>query len=174
MNKMLEVIRKRRSIRSYQSKEVEEEKVREILKAAMFAPSANHRRPWEFVVVREKESREKLAQATPWASFVAQAPVVLVVCAQESLSREWLEDAAIVGGYIYLEAVNQGLGTCWVQIRGSTTPKGESAEDYVRQLLGIPADYRVVALFPLGYPQQTPPPHLESEFEEEKIHFNKW
>ena len=171
---MLEVIKERRSIRSYLPKPVEKEKIEEILKAASFAPSANHLRPWQFVVVEDKEIKEKLSRATPWASFAAQAPVVIVVCADEDFSDQWLEDSAIVGAHLYLETVNQGLGTCWIQIREASTPEGSDAEDYVRQLLKIPQNFRVVALFPLGYPAQTLPEHSEKEFAREKIHPEKW
>ena len=161
---MLEVIKKRRSVRAYQEKPVEEEKIWEILKAVQMAPSANHRRPWEFVVVQDKNLKEKLSQATPWGGFISQAPVAIVLCADEEKSRHWLEDAAIAGGYLYLEATNQGLGTCWVQVRGSKTEKGEESEGYVRNLLGIPQNFRVVAIFPLGYPAEYPEPHQEGEF----------
>jgi len=171
---MLEVIKKRRSVRAYQEKPVEEERVGEVLKAVQMAPSANHRRPWEFVVVKDRGLKEKLSQATSWGSFINQAPVAIVLCADEEKSRHWLEDAAIVGGYLYLEATNQGLGTCWVQVRGSKTEKGEGSEEYVRNLLGIPQNFRIVAVFPLGYPAEKPLPHRESEFNQSKIHKEKW
>ncbi len=171
---MLEVIKKRRSVRAYQEKPVEEEKIWEILKAVQMAPSANHHRPWEFVVVQDKNLKEKLSQATPWGGFISQAPVAIVLCADEEKSRHWLEDAAIVGGYLYLEVTNQGLGTCWVQVCGSKTEGGEESEEYVRNLLGIPQNFQVVAVFPLGYPAQHLEPHQESEFEEEKVHLEKW
>jgi len=171
---MLEVIKKRRSVRAYQEKPVEDEKILEILKAGQMAPSANHRRPWEFVVVKDEDLREKLSQASPWGSFIAQAPVAIVLCVDEGKSREWLEDAAIVGGYLYLEATNQGLGTCWVQVRDSKNSQGKPAEEEVRSLLGIPQNFRVIAIFPLGYPAEQPLPHQESEFDQSKVHEEKW
>ena len=171
---MLEVIKKRRSVRAYQEKPVEEERIWEVLKAVQMTPSANHRRPWEFVVVQDKNLKEKLSQAILWGSFINQAPVAIVLCADEEKSRHWLEDAAIAGGYLYLEATNQGLGTCWVQVRDSKTEKGEESEEYVRNLLGIPQNFRVVAIFPLGYPAEQPLPHRESEFNQNKIHKEKW
>ncbi len=161
-------------MRAYQEKPVEDEKVLEILKAAQMAPSANHRRPWEFVVVKDKGLREKLSQASRWGSFIAQAPVAIVLCADEGKSREWLEDAAIVGGYLYLEATNQGLGTCWVQVRDSKSSQGKPAEEEIRNLLGIPQNFRVIAIFPLGYPAEQIAPHQESEFDQSKVHEEKW
>lgn len=171
---MLKAIRYRRSVRSFTSKPVEKEKIEEILKAVMFTPSANHRRPWEFVVVKDNRVKDKLSQATPWASFAKEAAVIIVVCANEAASREWLEDASIVGAHIYLEATNQGLGTCWIQIRDSVTPDGRKAEEYVRKILGIPQEFRVVALFPIGYPSDQLSPHSDKEFEKDKLHFDHW
>lgn len=171
---MLDVIKKRRSIRRYLPREVEEEKIIEILKAAMFSPSANHRRPWEFIVVKDSKTRNKLSLSTNWSSFAGGAPVVIVVVSDETKSREWLEDASIVGEHIYLEATNQGLGTCWVQIRDSKRPNGDGAEDYVRSLLGIPSNFRVVCLMPIGYPAEELPEHSDTEFEQSKLHQEKW
>ncbi|MDD3531857.1 MAG: nitroreductase family protein [Candidatus Shapirobacteria bacterium] len=171
MNKVAEVIRKRRSVRAYQDRPVEEEKIEAILKAAQFAPSANHKNPWRFWVVRNKEVLNQLSQATPWGSFIAQAPLAIVVCADEALSREWLEDAAISGAHIYLEAVNQGLGTCWVQNRDSKTNRGESSEAYIKNILDIPDNFRVIATFPIGYPAEKKPPHSDQDYEKDKVHF---
>jgi len=171
---MLRVIRQRRSNRSYQDRLVEDEKIEEILKAVQFAPSANHRQSWELVVVKDKEIKQRLSQVTPWGSFIAQSPVAIVVCSDEKESREWLEDASIVGAHIYLEVANQGLGTCWVQVRGSQTEAGKDSESCVRQLLDIPGNLRVVAIFPIGYPAEEKPEHTDKEILSEKIHKNKW
>ena len=171
---MLKVVKKRRSIRSYLSKPVEEEKVKAILTSVMFSPSANHLRPWELVVVKDKELIKKLSSATAWGSFAAGAPVVIVVCADVNLSENWLEDASIVGAHIYLEVTNQGLGTCWVQIKGYQAGDGQDSEKCVRKLLNIPDRFRVLSLFPIGYPAKELPEHSESEFDQSKIHTNQW
>jgi len=171
---MLSVIKKRRSVRSFLSKAVEDEKIEEVLKVASFSPSANHLKPWQFIVVKDVEVRKKLSLASPWGHFVAKSPVVIVVCADESISSEWIEDCSVVGAHIYLEVVNQGLGTCWVQIRGAKTTEGENAEDYVKNLLDIPKGFRVLSLFPIGYPEKIPSSHSETELERRKIHSGKW
>jgi nitroreductase len=167
---MLKIIKKRRSIRKYQEKEVGEEKLNEILKAAMFSPSAAHRKPWEFVVVKDLQIKEKLSQATPYAGFAQDTPVVLVICADETKSIRWVEDCAIVVENIYLEATNQGLGTCCVQIRETKTPRGGSGEEYVRKIIKAPENIRVLCLMPLGYPAEQKEEHSDLEFEEIKIH----
>ena len=171
---MLSIVKKRRSVRSFLSKAVEDEKIEEVLKAASFSPSANHLKPWQFIIVRDAEVKKKLSLASPWGYFVAKSSVVIVVCADESISCEWIEDCSVVGAHIYLEVVNQGLGTCWVQIRGAKTIGGENAEDYVKKLLDIPRGFRVLSLFPIGYPGKIPPSHSGAELEREKIHSGKW
>lgn len=171
---MLEIIKKRRSVRDYQKKEVEEEKINEILKAAMFAPSAHHRRPWEFVVVQNSETIKKLSEATNWSDFIRKAPLVIVLCANEKYDPCWVEDLSIAGAHIYLETVNQGLGTCWVEIRGGKGRGGKDAEEYVKNMLTIPSSVRVLCLMPIGYPAEKKEEHKESEFETKKIHKEKW
>ncbi len=170
MNKIAGAIRKRRSIRAYQNKPVEAEKLEAILKSAQFAPSANHKNPWQFWVVKNKKILTQLAQATPWGLFIAQAPLAIVVCADETLSREWLEDVSIVGAHIYLEATNQGLGTCWVQNRGSKTPQEKDSEKYIRNLLNISDNFRVLATFSIGYSAEEKPPHSDRDYQEGRIH----
>lgn len=171
---MLEVIKKRRSVRKFLSKKVEEEKLEEVLKAAMFGPSAKHRRPWEFVVVKDKDLKEKLSQTTPYASFAKEASVVLVVCADEKKDGRWVESTAIITENIYLEATNQGLGTCFVQIRDTKTPQGDDGETYVKNLIKAPANIRVLCLMPIGYPKETVSEHKEEEFERGKIHYEAY
>jgi len=163
---MLKTIKKRRSIRQFLDKDIKEEKVEEILKAAMTAPSAHNRRPWRFWLVRDKEKKEKLAQIQPWASFVAGAPVVLVIGSEED--KHWVENCAVAAALVYLEATNQGLGTCWVQVRGMKTGRGEGSEEGVKKLLGIEENIRILCLMPLGYPSKVLPEH-SGKTEKEKL-----
>jgi nitroreductase len=172
---MLEAIKKRRSIRKFKKKEVEERKLKEILKAAMFSPSAMNKRPWEIIVVKEKTVKEKLAKATPWCGFVKDAPVVLVIAAKPGiLSKFWVEDCSILAENVYLEATNQGLGTCFCQIMGGKTFSLKDSEEYVREVIKAPKSVRILCLMPLGYPDEKKHPHTMKEFDEKKIHFDKW
>lgn len=169
---MLKVIQKRRSIRNYQDIPVKEEKLQEILKAAMFAPSARHTRPWEFIIVKDQATKDKLAATKDGSTFVNQAPLIIIICSQET--HQWIEDCSIVAENIYLEATNQGLGTCWVQIRGSERPDGSSCEEYVKKILKIPKEIRVLCMMPIGYPAEQLPEHSDEEFEKKKLHLGKW
>ncbi len=145
--KFEEVVKKRRSIRRYKDTPVPKEKILKILEAARIAPSAAHRQPWHFIVVEDKEAIKKLAKS-PWA---ADAPVMIVGLADQEASPNWcLNDHGIAFEHIVLEATNLGLGTCWM---------GQSnREELVKGLLGIPDKYKVVALTPLGVPDETPGP----------------
>ena len=171
---MIEAIKKRRSIRRYTDQAVEKEKVDEILNAAMCSPSAYHRNPWEFIVVKKGSTLEKLSKSTNYASFVSKSPVIIVVTANEPHAYRWLEDSSIAAEHIYLEATNQDLGSCWVQIHGMETPNGIDSEEYARDILKVPTDYRILCIMTLGYPAEDLPEHDESEFDKSKIHTEKW
>jgi len=164
---MLETIKKRKSHRQYLDKEIEKEKIEEILRAGMTAPSAHNGRTWRFWVVAEKEAKEKLSRVQPYASFAAQAPIVLVIGSDKG--RLWIEDCSLVAGLVYLEAANQGLGTCWIQVREMKTAEGKDTEEEVKKIIGAGKDIQILCLMPLGYPAETLPEHSEKEFEREKI-----
>jgi nitroreductase len=172
MTHSLTVIRKRRAVRKYQDRPVAKEKIEVILRSALFAPSARHTRGFELVVVTDKEKIEKLGAMKLHASHVKQAAAVMVFCSQDW--QYWLEDASIVAEHIWLEAVHQGLASCWTQVRNSQADDGSDPEEYVRKILGIPEDIRVLCLMPLGFADESLPPHDEKEIEKEKIHFNRW
>ncbi len=152
---------------------MEQEKLDEILKAAMFSPTAHHSRSWEFLVVKDKNLREKLSLATNWSGFAKDAQIILVLCSKEDLY--WIENCSIAAENIYLEAVNQGLGTCFIQVnRQMVKIGGKNSEDYIKNLLKIPKSHRVLCLMPLGYPAEKKEEHNDSEFDSKKIHYDKW
>jgi nitroreductase len=168
---MLEAIKKRRSIRKFKKRAVEQEKIDEILRAAMFSPSGMHLRPWQFIVVRDREQKNRLSKATLWSGFAKNAPVVLVIGA---ISMPlWVEDCAIAAEAIYLEATNQGLGTCFVQINGSKKLLKDS-EEYVKSVIKAPKWLRVLCLMPMGYPAERKGEHSEEEFDRKRVRFDRW
>ena len=169
---MLKVIQKRRSHRQFLDKPVSNHQIDEILKAAMFSPTARHTRAWEFVVVRDKKLRDDLAGMKLHSSFANKASVILVLVSPDW--QYWVEDMSIVGEAVYLEVTNQGLGTCWIEVYDSKTYDQSDAELYVKKVLNIPSDRRVLCMFPVGYPALTLPVHTETEFEKSKIHYEKW
>jgi nitroreductase len=143
--KFEEVIEKRRSIRKFKDTQVPREKIIKILEAARIAPSASHRQPWHFIVVEEKETIKKLAKRD-WA---ATAPVMIVGLADQERSPKWCSnDLGIALEHIVLSATNLGLGTCWMGQTGR--------EEMIMSLLDIPDNFKVVAVIPLGVPDETP------------------
>mgnify|MGYP000850994491 FL=1 len=167
---MHESFKKRRSIREYSGKEVTEEQIHNILCSAMVAPSGNHANPWEFVVVREKETLSKLSRCGQWQSFVKDSSVAIVIIAKESDTDMWLQDCSIAAAHIYLEVANQGLGCCWANVKDSKTEEGENREEYVIKVLNIPKEYRVVCIMSIGYPIKEVQEHSEEEYDETKVH----
>jgi nitroreductase len=146
-------IRQRRSVRAYKAVEVEEEKLKKILEAARLSPSASNRQEWKFIVVRNAETKKKLAKAAFGQSFIGEAPVVLVACGTESKAimacgqPAYTVDVSIACAFMILQAHELGMGTCWI---------GAFKEDEVKKILKIPDSVRVVAMIPLGYPDEDP------------------
>jgi nitroreductase len=159
MVEVFEAIQGRRSIRAFESREVPEELVERLIEAARWAPSAGNIQPWEFIIVRKQEIKRKLAEAALYQSFIEEAPVVIVVCADEVRSTQGygmrgktlycIQDTAAAIQNIHLAAYSMGLGTCWV---------GAFREDEARKVLKTPAGIRPVAIIPVGYPAETPSP----------------
>ena len=147
------IIKGRRSIRAYRDTDIEEDKLQKILEAARLSPSASNRQEWKFIVVRNKDTREKLARAAFNQSFVAEAPVVIVGCATETKSimacgqPTHTVDLSIACTHMILQAYELGLGTCWL---------GAFKENEVKKILKIPESVRVVVMTPVGYPNQPP------------------
>jgi nitroreductase len=167
---ILEAIRKRRSIRTYQNKEVEPAKLNRVLEAARLAPSASNRQEWRFVVVQIKNTRELLMKAASNQKFVAQAPVVIVACADTDKHVMrcgqlcYPIDVAIAMDHMTLQAVEEGLGTCWI---------GAFDQAEVKRILNIPERIQIVSLLTLGYPAIAPTPSSRKKLEEIVMH-EKW
>ncbi|HDZ36562.1 MAG TPA: NAD(P)H nitroreductase [Thermococcus sp.] len=169
-----EVLRKRRSIRRFQDKPVPREIIEKLLEAAFLSPSSFNKRPWHFIVVDEGEKLLALSKAKLGAAGLATAPLAIVVTADESRSDVWVEDASIAAEHIQLAAFDLGLGTFWVQIRNRMHDESKTAEDYVRELLKIPENYRVLCIIGVGYPAEKKEPHGEEVFEWEKVSYNEF
>ena len=145
---VFEAIKERRSIRSYKDKPIGEEKLQRLLEAARLAPSAKNRQNWKFIVVKEKKIREKLVPAGYDQEFIAEAPVVIAGVANPAF--KWYRiDMGIAFEHIALEAVDLGLGTCWI---------GAFDERMVSDILNVPENLETVILMTIGYPDYMPTP----------------
>ena len=155
------------SIRKYESRPVEEEKIRQILKAAMAAPSAGNQQPWEFYVVRDPEMIRKLAETTPYSKSAAGAPVVIVPCYRTN--GLWAPmydtiDLPTATENMLLEITSLGLGAVWMGIAPI-----EDRILAVDRILGLGEDLHSFALVPVGYPAESRP--QQDRFQEERIHW---
>ncbi|HID25485.1 MAG TPA: nitroreductase [Thermoplasmata archaeon] len=143
---VFEAVMKRRSIRSYSSKPVEKEKLLKLLQAAQYAPSAKNRQEWRFIVVTDEETRKKLVPICRNQFFIAEAPVVIAGVADPKF-RWYKVDIGIALEHMVLEAVELGLGTCWI---------GAFDKQKVSKLLNVPEHLETVALLTVGYPKEEP------------------
>jgi nitroreductase len=164
---VLEVIRRRRSVRQYTTQQLDDSQIHLLLEAAMCAPSANDSRPWHFIVVRDAALRAQLSQAHQWAGMAAQAPVVFVICGDEQRSDHWVEDTSAATENLLLQATSMGLGGVWIGIY-PRSPR----EDYVRSVMGLPIHLRVLCLVPLGYPSALP--NSRSRFDPTRVHHDRF
>jgi nitroreductase len=153
--KIIEEIADRRSIREYSGKTIEPEKLARILEAARLAPTARNQQDWNLVLVKNPDIKEKLVElASPQHQFLKGAPIIIAACALNPVyvmrcgHPAYLIDLAIVLEHIALQAVREGLGTCWI---------GSFNELKAKTVLNIPANFRIVELMSLGYPEQIPP-----------------
>lgn len=166
------LLKSRRSIRKFQSKEVEKEKIDTILNSALLAPSSRSRRPWEFIAVTNKEILKKLSISREHGSaFIEDAPLGIVVIADPLSCDVWIEDASIASIIIQLSAQSLGLGSCWIQVRERFHSEDVKAEDYIKEILGIPAKYSVECMIAIGYPAEEKRAYSEAELLKDKLHF---
>ena len=147
----MDLIEKRKSIRSYKPQDVEEEKLNYILQAFRKAPSAKNLQPWKLIVVKDKKKISDLSIACNNQTFLSEAPILIVACAKEDEAfgvmggymNSYPIDTALALEHLVLAATEKGLGTCWI---------GAFKEKLVKDLLDVPDNVRVVAITPVGYP----------------------
>ena len=167
---LAEAIRKRRSIRKYLPRKIENDKLDRVLEAGRLAPSARNLQEWRFIVVRDDGRRKRLAEAAKGQTFVGEAPVVIAACAtitdyvMTCGQLTYPIDLAIAVEHMVLAAAAEGLGTCWI---------GAFYEEEVKKVLSIPPEIRVVALLPMGYPDESPAPRPRKEMDE-IVAFETW
>jgi nitroreductase len=172
--KVSQAIKGRRSIRAFSNQRVSEEEVKMLIDAARNAPSAGNIQPWEFVIVRKPEVKRKLALAALNQNFIEEAPVVIVVCADETTSESGygsrgktlycIQDTAAATQNILITAYSLGLGACWI---------GAFREEKVNKALGIPEGVRPVAIIPVGHVTSNPPKHPRKPADE-IVHYEKF
>ena len=161
---VLENIAERKSVRKYLNKTVEEDKIDAMVKAGMAAPSGMDRRPWEFVVVTDREALDSMAAKLPYAKMLTNAPLAIVVCGDTTLSSYWYLDCSAAAQNILLAAESLGLGAVW-----TAAYPYEDRMEVVRKYIALPENILPLCVIPFGYPavQQQP----KQKYDEKKIHY---
>lgn len=152
---VLDIIRERKSVRKYKEDSIPEEVLFRVLEAARLAPSGKNLQPWKFIIVKDRTLKEELAEASAGQFFIAKAPVIIVACGfpdycyahMGRYMKSWSVDVTIAVEHLILVAQEEGLGTCWI---------GSFEEQDVKSILNVPENVKVLALTPLGYPDEEP------------------
>jgi nitroreductase len=165
MNDVLHWITRRRSIRQFTGEPVPREKITAALQAAMAAPSARNLRPWNFVVVTDKETRAAIAKAHPYAGFAVDAGAIIVPFGKKKDARWFDQDMAAATENLLIAVAGLGLGATWCGL-------DDALQDRVRPLLGVPDDLYLFALIPVGVPAEDKP--ARTQYDEAKVHWDKY
>ncbi len=172
---MIELLRKRRSIRKYTGQAVDKESLDILVESLLRSPSSQNNQPWEFIIVTESELLSKLSQSKEHgSSFLKGAPLGIVVCADSAKSNVWVEDCSVASIIVQMTAQSLGLRSCWIQIRNRQHDAGTSAEEYIRGVLGMPGNIMVESIISIGYPDETKDPVPKEKLDFRKIRYNRY
>ena len=172
---MINILRGRRSVRKFQRREIEPEKVQFLQEALLRSPSSRGINPWELIFVDDHDTLQALGRSREHGSrFLAGAALAVVVLGDTDRSDTVIEDCSIAAITLQYTAESIGLKSCWCQIRMRQHGGGKPAGEYVRNLLGIPARHMVECIVGIGYPAESKSPHPGGELDRIKIHRGKW
>jgi nitroreductase len=167
MDERLNIIFSRRSIRAYTGEPLSEAEITTLLEAGMAAPSASNRKPWHFVVVRDRQTLQALADAHPYGKMIAGAGVGIAVCGDPAISDWWVQDCTAATENILIAVTGLGLGGVWLGCHGQ--PAREQA---VRDVLGIPSRIGVLSLLSIGRPAEEK--RARTQYDPARVHAEKW
>jgi len=157
MNKCLDMILSRRSIRAYTPEPVTEEQIEQLLRAAMSAPSANNEQPWQFVVIDDRALLDIIPDDVhPYSQMLKEAPLAILICGEPRRQHHagfWEQDCAAATENLLLAAHALGLGAVWLGVH----PREKRVEG-LRRLLRLPDDLIPFALIAVGHPAEKKPP----------------
>ncbi|MEG0250251.1 MAG: nitroreductase family protein [Peptostreptococcus sp.] len=172
---LLELMMKRRSIRTYTDEALENDDIEKILQAALLSPSSRGIRPWEFILVKDKDTLMELSKCRGKASkMLEDAQCAIIVFADIAKSDVWVEDCSIAMMNMQLMASSLNLGSCWIQGRLRTTEDGTSTEEFCQRLLSVPSNYSLEAILSIGVPKKEMQAHSLDELKMQKIHLEKF
>ena len=173
---IIDIIKKRKSVRRFTDQEVSEEDLKAVLEAARLAPSGTNAQPWHFIIIKNKDTQKELANLIPWGSFIKNAPIIIAILVNTKATWAIL-DGAIAMTHITLEAAARGLGTCWVA-NWPNVPKKPELETQIKNILGIPEELqpkmKVITITPLGHPHPRGSMTTKRKPLEDIVHFEKF
>lgn len=173
MQSLVDLLRGRRSIRQFDDKPVSQQDLDTLLECMLRAPSSRSLNPWEFVVVDDKDLLTELSTCKPHgATFIKNAPLAIVVCADPEKCDVWIEDCSIATLLVHLAATDLGLGSCWVQVRLRENQQSGTAEQFVKEKLNIPENLRVEAIVAIGHAKEEKQGHPKETLLSERIGYN--
>jgi nitroreductase len=166
----LKAIQTRRSVRKYTEQPVTDEQLREILKAAMSAPSAGNEQAWQFLVIRERESLRKIAETLQYGKMTANAQLAVIICGdlkKEVHKGYWVQDCSAAAQNFLLAAHELGLGAVWLGVHPV-----QDRVDHIRKLFALPEHVIPLGIFPIGYPNHAL--SVVDRYNEAAVHYERW
>jgi nitroreductase len=172
---VIDLVRKRRSCRSYTGESVDREDLELLVETLLRAPTSRNINTWEFVVVDDRGMLEKMSAAKKHgSSFLKGSPLAIVVCADSTKSDVWIEDCSIASILVQMTAESLGLGSCWIQIRQREHDGAISSEAYLQELLGLPEHLKVESIVSIGHPREKRPPLEAAALQYGKVKYNRY
>jgi len=165
----MKAIFERRSIRKYTGEPVPEEDMKDLMKAAMAAPSAHNKQPWEFIVVKDRQLLIEITKFHPYSKMLNEAPFAIIVCGDQSKEDlgYCVQDCSAATENILIAACDKGLGTVWLGVY----PKEDRIRG-IRKIFGIPEHVMPISIIAVGHPGEKKEP--ADRYDENRIHMNKW
>lgn len=172
---MLELVRVRRSIRSFTDQPLSAAQISQLAETLLRAPSSRNINPWEFILVDDRQLLVQLSAAKRHGSgFLAGAALGVVICADETKSDVWVEDCSIAAILLQMTAQSLGLGSCWAQIRKRPHDSQATAEEFVQQVLGLPKHIRVASIIGIGHSAEKRRPLAADQLQHDKLRYNNY
>ena len=167
---MIDILRKRRSIRKYTNEPISDAVLRLLQEAVLRAPTSRALNPWEFIFVTDKKMLDKLSHSKPHgAHFLRDAALGVVIVGDETTADTWIEDCSIAAIILQLACTSVGLGSCWVQVRLRPHDENTSAETFVQNQLGLPEHKHTPCIISIGYPAESKKMHTGEDLPTNKI-----
>lgn len=171
---LIDLLKKRRSIRSFTDEKITDDQIREIIEAALYAPSGMEKNPWEFLVLSDPEDMKKAALAKKdQPVFEDKGSHLILVLTDKDKSQTYIEDSAIVSLLMQERIAELGLGSCWIHLRERSTPSIRDSEEYLRQTFNIPENFAICQMLVVGHIGEEKDDKEPADFNS-KVHFNKY